>query len=232
MSPRETVAHYLQSQRICPCRIPKSKSHINPYLDIWVYSCLLTCFLGPLPDRSYANPTNAKLTHPILPVFYHHFGCAVPTYEALYILSQINGPEGILDMGSGNGYWTFILRRLGLDVTAVDNLASEYRTIWISDTVKVDGVKYLKQNNGCSGKVLLMVYPIVAGTYTKDVIRAYQGNTIVICGTQNSNRYTGFHDCTAEEWFKSEMKGWELTFRIALPSFAGKDDAMFVWKRG
>jgi len=173
------------------------------------------------------------MTHPILPVFYHHFGCAVPTYEALHILSLvITGSDGILDMGSGNGYWAFMLRKLGLKVTAVDSLASEYRTLWISDTVKADGVKYLKQNKGCSGKVLLMVYPVVAGTYTKDIIQSYRGNTIVICGTQNSNRYTSFHDRTAEEWFETEMKGWELTFKIALPSFAGKDDGMLIWKKG
>lgn len=125
-----------------------------------------------------------------------------------------------------------MLRRSGLDVTAVDNLASEYRTLWISNTVKADGVKYLKQNKGCNGRILLIVYPIVAGTYTKDIIHAYRGDTIVICGTQNCNRYTGFSDCTAEEWFESKMKGWELTCKIAIPSFAGKDDAMFIWKKG
>jgi len=52
----------------------------------------------------------------------------------------------------------------------------------------------------------------------------------VIVGTQNTNRYTGFRDCTAEEWFEVEMQSWSLTCRIALPSFAGKDDAMFIWR--
>jgi hypothetical protein len=27
------------------------------------------------------------------------------------------------------------------------------------------------------------------------------------------------------------MDGWEMVYRIAMSSFAGKDEGMFVWKR-
>lgn len=174
------------------------------------------------------------MTHPILPVFYHHFGCVVPTYEALYIISELVKEEkkdGVIDMASGNGYWTYMLRRMKLDVQAVDNLASEYRTMWISDTVKNDGVEYLKRNNGVKGRILLMVYMVTAGTFTKRVLQAYQGDIVVVVGTQNANRYTGFADCTVEEYFVREMPGWEMSYRIAMPSFAGKDEGMYVWRR-
>ncbi|TVY86557.1 hypothetical protein LAWI1_G006649 [Lachnellula willkommii] len=232
-SPRETVSKYLELRRICPFKIPKSKGHVNPYLDLWAHSCQLTSFLGPLPDSSYGSPANAKRTHPILPVLYHHFGCVVPTYDALYILSELTAEAGggVIDMASGNGYWTYMLRRMKLDVVAVDNMDSEYRTLWIHDTVKSDGVEYLKKNAGGKGKILLMVYMVTAGTFTKRVVQAYRGDIIVVVGTQNTNRYTGFSDCTAEEWFEKEMPGWEMTCRIAMPSFAGKDEGMFVWKR-
>jgi len=203
---------------------------VNPYLDVWVNSCHLTSFLGPLPDASYANPVNAKKTHPVLPVLYHHFGCVVPTYEALHIISQLADGNGIIDMASGSGYWTYMLRRMNLKVTAVDSIASEYRSMWISDTVKADGVQYLKENAGM-GRLLLMVYPVTAGTFTQRVLQSYRGDSIIIAGTQNANRYTGFSNCTAEEWFEAEMPTWNLVCRIALPSFAGKDEAMFIWQR-
>ena len=45
----------------------------------------------------------------------------------------------VIEIGSGNGYWTYMLRRQGVEVKAVDNLQSEYRTLWISDTVIKDG---------------------------------------------------------------------------------------------
>lgn len=203
-------------------------------MDLWAHSCKkLTTFLGPLPDPSYANPANAKRTHLILPVLYHHFGCVVPTYDALYIISELVAKSGggVIDMASGNGYWTYMLRRMKLDVVAVDNMASEYRTMWIGDTVKADGVEYLKKNGGGKGRVLLMVYMITAGDFTRRIVRAYQGDVIVVVGTQNANRYTGFSNCTAEEWFEKEMPGWEMTTRIAMPSFAGKDEGLSVWQR-
>lgn len=149
--------------------------------------------------------------------------------------SALQGEEGggVIDMASGNGYWTYMLRRMQIPVTAVDNMASEYRTTWISDTIESDGVEYLTKHNGGKGKVLLMVYMVTKGAFTKRVLDAYEGDTIVVVGTMNENRFTGFEDCTVEEYFEREMQGegWELTVRIPVPSFAGKDEGMFVWKR-
>ncbi|KAK2626431.1 hypothetical protein QTJ16_003606 [Diplocarpon rosae] len=233
-SPREIVAKYLQSQRRYDAKIPKAKGHVNPYYDVWAMSCEEAAFLGPLPDPSYAHPVNAKHTHPILPVFYHHFGCVVPSYEALYIVSQLvaaSGADGVIDLASGNGYWTYMLRRMKLQVIAVDTMASEYRTMWIEDTVKADGVEYLRRNDGGKCKVLLMVYMITTGSLTERVLQAYRGDTVVVVGTQNANRYTGFADRTTEEYFEKEMPGWGLLSRIPVPSFAGKDEGMFVWSR-
>ena len=88
----------------------------------------------------------------MLPVLYHHFGCVVPTWEALNIIAQL-GKGGVIDMASGNGYWTYMLRRMKLDTAAVDNMESEYRTMWIENTVKVDGVEYLKKNPGGKARV-------------------------------------------------------------------------------
>jgi len=35
----------------------------------------------------------------------------------------------VIDTASGNGYWTYMLRRMKTDVTTVDNMASEHRTM-------------------------------------------------------------------------------------------------------
>ena len=54
-------------------------------------------------------------------------------YEALSIISQLaieSRAEEVIDMASGNGpnvYWTYMLRRMKLDVVAVDGLTSEYK---------------------------------------------------------------------------------------------------------
>ena len=168
----------------------------------------------------------------MLPVLYHHFGCVCPSWEALSIISQLaQDTAGVLDMASGNGYWTYMLRRLQVPTTAVDNGTSHYRFNWISDTVRVNGVDYLQQQRGARDRVLLLVYMITRGTFTKQVLKMYKGDTIVVVGTQNANRFTTFANVLVEEYFAAEMKDWHLTVRIALPSFAGKDEAMYVFQR-
>ena len=120
---------------------------------------------------------------------------------------------------------------MGVVVEAVDNLEAVWRMMWIADTVKANGVEYLKRAGGARDRVLLMVYMAPKGDFTKQVLKAYKGDTVVVAGTQNENRFTGFSDTTVEQYFEREKKDFEMTVRIPLPSFAGKDEAMYVYQR-
>ena len=137
----------------------------------------------------------------------------------------------VIEIGSGNGYWTYMLRRLGMEVKAVDNLQSEYRTLWISDMIVKDGDKFLKDENGGMDAVLLLVYPVVGAGFTAKVLDAYKGDTICVAGTQNRNGYTAFRDRRIDEYMEAERSEFEKTVQVALPSFAGKDEALFVFER-
>ena len=161
----------------------------------------------------------------------HHFGCVVPSYEGLEVIKQGAKGKPIVEIGSGNGYWAYVLRRLGLTVTAVDNLQSEYRTLWISDTVIQDGEKYLKSKNGAKEAILLLVYPVVGLDFTSQVLQAYKGKTICVAGTQNRNGYTAFQDQIIDEYMTAKKADFVKTVQIPLPSFAGKDEALFVFER-
>ena len=174
-----------------------------------------------------------KTSHHILPVFMHHFGCVVPSYEALEVIKQIGGKgkRPVVEMGSGNGYWTYMLRRLGVEVIAVDNEQSQWRTMWIGDTVIKGGEQYLAEGKGSKDAVLLMVYPIVGAGFTAKILEAYKGDTVAVAGTQNRSGYTAFKDQTVGEYMFAERKGFEKTVQIPLPSFAGKDEALFVFER-
>ncbi|KAK7518051.1 uncharacterized protein IWZ02DRAFT_491847 [Phyllosticta citriasiana] len=210
----------------------------NPYYDYWAWSCHNLEWCGPV-----ASTSQTKISHHMLPVFYHHFGCLVPTWDALSLIQQLaqHAPpqpkpkgwpgRGVLEIGSGNGYWALLLRRAGVSVTAVDNLHSEWRTMWIGDTVFADGIQYLKQNGGARDKILLLVYPQVGADFTGKVLRAYEGDYIVVAGTQNHNGFTGFQTETIAEWMAREKKEFERVAQVPLPSFAGKDEALFVFVR-
>ena len=164
----------------------------------------------------------------------HHFGCVVPSYEGLEVIRQVAAAgkkREVIEIGSGNGYWTYMLRRQGVEVKAVDNLQSEYRTLWIADTIVKDGEKFLKDENGGMDAVLLLVYPVVGAGFTAKVLDAYKGNTICVAGTQNRNGYTAFRDRRIDEYMEAERPEFEKTVQVAMPSFAGKDEALFVFER-
>ncbi|KAL0264926.1 hypothetical protein SLS55_000880 [Diplodia seriata] len=246
---RAAIAAHLQSQfhlapaatSPAPLTLPNKRKQpfANPYYDYWAWSCHNLEWAGPWPATA-----QTRISHHVLPVFYHHFGCAVPTWDALSLVAQLTQhappapkPKGwpgrdVVEIGSGNGYWALQLRRAaGCRVAAVDNAHSEWRTMWIGDTVWADGVKYLEGRGGAEEAVLLLVYPQVGADFTAKVLRAYRGDYVVVAGTQNGNGFTGFKDETIAEWMARERKEFERVAQVPLPSFAGKDEALFVFVR-
>lgn len=154
--------------------VNKNKSHVNPYLDVLAWANQNLEWGGP-----EEGTPRVKHSHAVLPILYHHFGCVCPSYEALALISQLSKGREIIDLGSGNGYWTYILRRQEqgkkkLNVTAVDNAMSEWRTMWIGDTVEQDGLKWLSQHDGGRSTVLLLVYPNTSDNFTGKMIKAYR----------------------------------------------------------
>ncbi|KAF4462216.1 hypothetical protein FALBO_10981 [Fusarium albosuccineum] len=228
---------YLHSALVAKLTIPKCKKppSTNPYFDFWAWSCRSLKWCGPCPAAE-----RVATSHHILPIFMHHFGCATPSHESLAMLKMLADGRPIADIGSGNGYWAFMLRRYGLTVRPVDNMQSEWRVNWVSDTVISDGVQWLRKNAGGRDMVLLLVYPVVGGgvgggiegEFTRSLVTAFQGNTIAVVGTQNHNGYTGFKGMTMDEFMEREHKEWTKVVQIPLPSFAGKNEALYVFQRG
>jgi len=170
----------------------------------------------------------------------HHFGCATPSHEALELLRLAAAGRAVADIGSGNGYWSFMLRRYGVTAHPVDNMQSEWRVNWVDDTEVSDGVKWLGKHDRGRDMVLLLVYPVVGGGvaggveggFTRDLVTAYEGDTIAVVGTQNRNGYTGFRNMTMSDFMETEHKVWTKIVQGPLPSFAGKDEALYIFQRG
>ncbi|KAJ0371991.1 hypothetical protein COL154_000680 [Colletotrichum chrysophilum] len=233
-----TAHRYIHPSLATTLAIPKCKKATscppNPYVDFWAWSCRNLEWAGP-------HPASAKRmqSHHVLPIFMHHFGCATPSHEALSILKTLLAGRAVADMGSGNGYWTFMLRLYGVTAFPVDNMQSEWRVNWVSDTEIADGVKWLKKRDSGRDLALLLVYPVVGGGvaggeeggFTRGLVEAYEGDTIAVVGTQNGNGYTGFKGVTMDQYMEREHKEWTKVVQIPLPSFAGKDEALFVFQR-
>ncbi|CCF38855.1 hypothetical protein CH063_02001 [Colletotrichum higginsianum] len=245
-SVRSRVADHLLARRyVHPAlaallAVPKSKKPAslppNPYLDFWAWSCRNLEWCGPLP---WAQGDRLQ-SHHVLPIFMHHFGCATPTHEALVVLRTLAAGRAVADIGSGNGYWSHMLRAYGLQVHPVDNMQSEWRVNWVPDTLVSDGVAFLRARDHGKDLVLLLVYPVVGGgvaggtegSFTRGLVDAFAGDTFAVVGTQNRNGYTAFRDMTVDEYMRREQPAWKKVVQIPLPSFAGKDEALFVFQRG
>lgn len=78
---------------------------------------------------------------------------------------------------------------------------------------------------------MLVVYPVIRAGFTASVLESYKGDVICVVGTQNRNGYTGFRDRTIDEHMAEKMSDFDKTVQLPLPSFAGKDDALFVFER-
>lgn len=173
------VAKHLQSLYQPPAAekkitVPKNKSHVNPYFDVLAWSNQNLEWTGP-----EAASDKIKISHALLPVLYHHFSCVCPSFEALEIIRLVAKGRPIADIGSGNGYWTYMLRRMkdgkkNLEVVPVDNGLSDWRTLWVPDTVEMDSADWLKKNDSGKGHVLLLVYPQVSHDFTAKTIKAYR----------------------------------------------------------
>lgn len=154
--------------------VSKNKGHVNPYFDVWAWSNQSLHWAGPEPGT-----VRVRQSHAVLPVLYHHFGCVCPSYEALILIAQLAKGRSVIDMGSGNGYWSYMLRRIEsgkkvLEVVPVDSGMSEWRTVWIGDTTHMDGVQWLRKNDGGKDSVLLLVYPNTGEDFTSKMIKAYR----------------------------------------------------------
>lgn len=233
----EVAAHVSEKRYVHPAvssrlTVPKTKSppSQNPYLDFWAWSCRNLEWCGPCESAE-----RVATSHHVLPILMHHFGCATPSHESLEMLKTLAAGRAVADVGSGNGYWAFMLRRYGLTVHAVDSMQSEWRVNWIDDTVVMDGVRWLRSNAHGKDLVLLLVYPVVGtadGAFTRALVEGFRGDTIAVVGTQNANGYTGFSSITMDQYMAREHKDWTRVVQIALPSFAAKDEALFVFQRG
>ncbi|KAH8157078.1 hypothetical protein CIB48_g11169 [Xylaria polymorpha] len=257
-----TSKRYLHPSLSALAKLPRAKpsrpAPANPYLSFLAWASRNLEWAGPNASSVRVRPSS----HHVLPIMMHHFGCVCPSHEALEILRVLADGREIIDIGSGNGYWTRMLRdyhafhaqdapkskskskppaALPL-VTPVDSAQSSWRANWVHDTLIADGAAYLRTTRaGAKDAVLLLVYPIVGGGvaggseggFTRGMLAAYDGDTVAVVGTQNHNGYTGFRNMTMDEFMTREHRNeWVKVVQVPLLSFPGKDEALYVFQRG
>lgn len=148
------------------------------------------------------------------------YSWAVPCDAALQAIVKACHGRGLLELGSGTGYWAKLLSAYGLDVIAVDNGEEGGKDALFSPhfpaAKRMDALKYLQDNGGSADKVLFLCWPRNAD----DWLEAYRGDTVIWVGERDG--------CT---WEMPEDSGWKAVETVRLPTWGLIHDRLVIWHR-
>jgi len=153
------------------------------------------------------------------------YAFAIPTEAALETIARY---APIVELGAGNGYWTFLLRRRGVDCVAYD-LAPPDRMpnpnvfrpfTWAR--VEHGDVDVLA---GHGDRALLLCWPSYRDPFAARALDEYSGTTLIYIGEAR-----GGH--TADDAFFDLLDcSWRIVEEEALPNWPGTRDALTVYSR-
>jgi hypothetical protein len=158
------------------------------------------------------------------------YSWAIPNALALKTISEL---QPVVEIGSGNGYWVYLLRSRGCDVTAVDsypndrtrgqrNVSRHAATTWIDDTIVMSGEQFLREQKGCKHATLLFCWPREG--MLESILRHYSGNVIVVIGEYEDG-------CTDSMSKYSRAREWKHVKTIIIPNWFHNHDDLCVYRR-
>lgn len=149
------------------------------------------------------------------------YSWVIPSHEALSSCVRLAKTGKIIEIGSGSGYWTSLLRGYGADVIAVDPHPASRHFIW--DTIRRKGEEYLTDQGGCPDRALFMCWP--RGSFGDKVLQAYNGDTLLWIGEAQDGWQT--------TWSLKETRfpDWHLIESIILPSWVGMKPILCMYQK-
>lgn len=149
------------------------------------------------------------------------FGFSIPDFNTLKFIKSLKQP--ILDVGAGNGYWVWELKKLGVDARAT-SLQKEWYPLqmnWgdVENLTAIDAIaKY-------PNTVLMYNWPCYAEPWAHESLLTYQGNQVIYIGE-------GFGGCTANDGFHQELEdNWIEKKKIYIPQWWGLHDTFMYYER-
>jgi hypothetical protein len=183
----------------------------NEFLARWTVWATSVGYSGKFERR--LNDHNMWYTRGIL---CKEFAWAILNPAAIRALCT-HGP--ILEIGSGKGYWAYLMKKAGCNVIAVDDFSEKNEASWFPKTHHRKGQAFLAEHDGCRRRALFLCWPRRKCVFQS--IDAYRGDTVIVIVDGEGSM---------EEY--SRRAEWEMTEAIELPTFNGlMDDAMKVYKR-
>jgi hypothetical protein len=147
------------------------------------------------------------------------FGYGVPCKETVAAISAF---PRVLELGAGNGYWSYWLRRAGCDVIATD--PDGRSSAWIPDIARLDAEGALRT---FQGRTLLIVWPHFTAGWPASVVR-HLGPGTVLCYVGE-----GPYGCCAPVQFFDELvrSSFRLIYHHRSPSWPPTVDYLGIYRR-
>lgn len=153
------------------------------------------------------------------------YAFAVPNQAALDTIAK---HTPIVELGAGTGYWSYLLRQMGVRVVAIDEapidgMHDNYFGFEKSWTEVVPGspdnlVDYPEHT-------LMLCWPNYKSSFAHDAIKAYGGKTCIYIGE-------GWGGCTGDDAFHELLStAWTEVATVAIPQWEGMHDALYVYER-
>jgi len=159
----------------------------------------------------------------------HRFAWAIPNLNAL---REIARHGSIIELGSGNGYWAWLLRKMGVNILACDPLAAgepdSYRdegtTAWTE--ILAAGPEILSAA-AHRERTLFLCWPPPFSSMAADCLKLYQGDRLLYVGEEPGG-------CCGDEEFEELIKrDWVVEKRVNIPRWPSPlvKDLLFVYRR-
>lgn len=151
------------------------------------------------------------------------YAFAIPCEEALVALSEL-GP--IIEMGAGTGYWTYLLRKRGVDIQAYDKHVGDsnhykFAKKW-TGVLKGRPGKLKKRGN----RTLFLCWPDYNTDFASNCLKRYTGETVAYIGE-------GGYGCTGDEAFHAALnRDWTEVKEVRIPQWEGIHDSLYIYRRG
>lgn len=159
--------------------------------------------------------------------FIEKFGFAIPTIDALKAIAE---KSPTLEIGSGAGYWSYELAKLGAQITATDAKTGNYRLngscgFWKSSWCAVEKLAAVGAIKQYPTKSLLTVWPDYGSPWPVKALEAFNGEYVFYVGE-------GMNGCTGNDAFHEYLTNvFYLYKEIRIPQFAGIHDSLFCYQR-
>lgn len=208
--------------------------------------------LGYEQESCKTSPLSVLYSHVFVAPLRRMYSWAVPTSEALETIRSWS-PDGVVEMGAGTGYWSWMLENQGIKVVPFDrnpthlhrinpqhHLVRETR-LWDSKKAKnvpsflpvhIGGPDVLSSFPGHS---LLLCWPTAEEEVgvedsvrflARDCLEHYTGNTVIYVGEHGDPASTA-----GKQFLQKLHEEWECRATIGIPQWPGAKDSLTVWTR-